>query len=306
MVIYCGTIIAQDQLENPGFEEWENIGVSATDTIREPVEWSSLKTSDAPELSTFAPVVCKRSSEAHSGDYSMKLTNVSSLLVANGIATNGRIHPDLNTALAYTFTDTDNEEWHTSFTSRPDSIVGWYMYAPQGGDSLQVKVNLHRGYGKQPDDNWEENWIGVAEFKAGDYTGGEWVRFSVPVTYLSDADPEFVLVVMSSGNAYAAVANSVAHFDDLEMIYNSTYAGVKYEKAAGYIALNGPRTLWIRDMDIADFDHIRVFNVTGKQVWESRIDSERINISQASLPQGIYIVTLNGSKKIFTQKVLLR
>jgi hypothetical protein len=59
-------------------------------------------------------------------------------------------------------------------------------------------------------------------------------------------------------------------------------------------------------MDIADFDHIRVFNMTGKQVWESRIDSERINISQASLPQGIYVVTLNGSKKIFTQKVLLR
>jgi hypothetical protein len=133
-----------------------------------------------------------------------------------------------------------------------------------------------------------------------------WRRFSVPFTYLSDSDPEFVLVVMSSGNAYAAVANSVAHFDDLEMIYNSTHTGVNYEKAAGYIALNGPRTLWIREMDIADFDQIRVFNITGKQVWESRIDSERINISQANLPQGIYIVSLNGPKKVFTQKLLLR
>ena len=59
-------------------------------------------------------------------------------------------------------------------------------------------------------------------------------------------------------------------------------------------------------MDIADFDQIRVFNITGKQVWESRIDSELINLTQANLPQGIYIVSLNGSKKIFTQKVLLR
>jgi hypothetical protein len=210
-------------------------------------------------------------------------------------------------AQAFTYTDTINEEWHTKFTSRPDSIAGWYMYAPQGGDSLQVKVTLHQGFGKQPDDNWEENWIGFAEFKTGEDTGGEWVRFSAPFTYLSDSDPEFALVVMSSGNAYAAVANSTAHFDDLEMIYNPTASsGPDIEKAKGYIALHGSRTLWIRELDISEYHQVRVFNITGKMVWNSGVDAERIDISSAGLPQGIYVVSLYGAKTTFTQKLLLR
>jgi hypothetical protein len=298
--------LTQDQFENPGFEEWEDIAASPTDTIREPVQWSSLKTSDDPALTPLAPVVCFRSDEAHTGSYSMKLTNVASFLVANGIATNGRIHPNITPALAYSYTDTIDDRWHTKFTSRPDSIVGWYMYTPQGNDSLQVKVNLHQGYGKQPDEDYENNWIGVAEFKSGIDTQGEWVRFSVPFTYYSEERPEFVLALVGSGNAYNAVANSTAYFDDLEMIYNSTSAKVNPEKSDGFIAVSGTRKLWIKDMDVADFEQIRVFNITGKLVWNSLLDSEWIDLSGAQLPQGIYVVNLSGSRNVFTQKVILR
>ncbi len=306
MVLYCIAVTAQDQLENPGFEEWEDILASPTDTIREPVDWSSLKTADDPMLTTLAPVVCTRSSEAHDGNYSMKLTNVASFLVANGIATNGRIHPNITPSLAYTYTDTTDDRWNTEFTSRPDSMAGWFMYEPKGDDSLQVKLTLHRGYGKQPDDNYEDNWIGVAEFRTGLHTAGEWVRFSVPFTYLSDEVPEYVLAVISSGNAYNAVANSVAYFDDLEMIYESTSAVVNPQKPAGLIVVSGLRTLWLRGMDPSDFDQIRVFNITGRMVWNSRLDSERVDLSGAQLPQGIYVVNLSGSRTVFTQKVILR
>ena len=88
---------AQTQLENPGFELWEDILVSDPDTIREPIDWSSLKTSDDPTLSSLAPVVLTRSQDAHTGDYSLELTNVKSFIVANGLATNGRVHPNINT-----------------------------------------------------------------------------------------------------------------------------------------------------------------------------------------------------------------
>ena len=38
MIILLGSIvIAQSQLENAGFEEWDDVLVSETDTIREPV-----------------------------------------------------------------------------------------------------------------------------------------------------------------------------------------------------------------------------------------------------------------------------
>ena len=48
------SIIAQSQFENAGFEEWESI----TDTdVPEPVNWSSLKTSDNQLASQAAPIV---------------------------------------------------------------------------------------------------------------------------------------------------------------------------------------------------------------------------------------------------------
>ena len=59
------------QLDNNGFENWEDIGTS----IEEPIDWSSTKTSDNPSLNGFAPQVIERSSDAHSGSYSAKLTN---------------------------------------------------------------------------------------------------------------------------------------------------------------------------------------------------------------------------------------
>ena len=306
MVLYYSVSFTQDQLENPGFEEWEVIAATPSDTIREPVQWSSLKTSDDPSLSALAPVVCTRSSDAHSGDYSVKLTNFSTFgIVANGIVTNGRIHPDLNTQLAYVYTDTTDENWHTSFTSRPDSISGWFRYLPQGKDTLQIKVTLHKGFGKQPDTDFENNWIGVAEYKAGVNTADEWQRFSAPFTYFSEEVPEFALVVITSGNAYSAMAGSTAYLDDLEMIYHATSTGQIPERAEGHIAVTGLRTLWLMNMDPVDFNQIRVYNITGKQVWNSRLDSERISIEEANLPQGIYVVTLTGPRKVFNQKIML-
>jgi hypothetical protein len=306
LILFYSTGFAQDQLQNPGFEDWDQIAATPTDTIREPVDWSSLKTSDNDALSALAPVVLKRSSEAHSGAYSMQLSNVASFLVANGIATNGRIHPDLVTTQAFTYTDTLDDRWNNPFTARPDSMTGWYQYTPQGGDSLQIKINLHKGFGKQPDDDFENKWIAVAEFKSGLNTAGEWVRFSVPFEYFSDDIPEYALAVISSGNAYSAVAGSTGLFDDLEMIYNSTSVRYSPHQPDGYIAVEGRRTLWIRNMTPSDFTEIRIFDITGKQVWSGKVHSERIDIIEANMAQGIYVVRLNGPQSLYTQKVMLR
>ena len=73
--------------------------------------------------------------------------------MVNGVATNGRLHPDMNPELAYIFTDTLDNMWNTPFSTRPDSIAGWFKYAPQGNDTLQVKgaergaIHSHAGTG---------------------------------------------------------------------------------------------------------------------------------------------------------------
>ena len=306
VVLLSAAASAQDQLENAGFEQWEDILVSETDTIREPIDWSSLKTSDNPSLNPLAPVVCKRSSEAHSGEYSLELTNVQSFVIANGVATNGRVHPDLNIAASYTYTDTLDDQWNTPITTRPDSIAGWFRYMPQGEDTLQVKVNLHQGFGKQPDAEYTENWIAVAEYRSPLNTENEWVRFSAPFTYFSEANPEYALVVLNSGNGYQPVAGSIALFDDLEMIYNSPQSTVDRQKQPdGFIFATDNGHLMIQGMDHGQFHTIKILDISGRQVWTGTVTADQVDISSAHLEQGIYLLSLSGKSAIYSQKIML-
>jgi len=73
-IIFTSSIvtIGQQQPQNPDFEEWEDVGIHP-DTL-EPVNWSSLKTSDGGDLINAAiPVGWFQSEDAHSGMYSVKL-----------------------------------------------------------------------------------------------------------------------------------------------------------------------------------------------------------------------------------------
>ncbi len=298
---------AQTQLENPGFELWEDILASGSDTIREPVDWSSLKTSDDPNLSTLSPVVCKRSSDAHSGAHSIQLTNVQSFIVANGVATNGRLHPNIITADSYIYTDPEDSKWHTAFTGRPDSIAGWIKYTPQGEDNLQVQVILHQGFGKRPDPDPAVNWIAEAMYDSPVHTQNEWVRFSTPFIYNNESTPEFVMVVLNSGNGYSPVAGSILLVDDLEMIYNSPQSTLeRLKQTEGHIYAVDKGRLVLKGMDHTLFQSINIFDVSGKLLWSAGLWSDQVDIAPANLGKGLFIVKLSGMQTIYTQKVLLR
>ena len=298
---------AQTQLENPGFEQWEDILASDVDTIREPVDWSSLKTSDDPNLSTLAPDVCARSNDAHSGEYSIKLTNVKSFIIANGVATNGRLHPSITPGESYIYTDPEDGKWNTPFTGRPDSIAGWVNYSPQGEDNLQIQVILHQGYGQRPDPESDENWIADAMYTAPLNTGGEWVRFSQPFTYMHETIPEYVLVILNSGNGFEPVAGSVLLVDDLEMIYNTPQSNVDLLKQTeAYLYAIDKHHLVLKGLDHSHFQSVKIFDFSGKLLWSARLTSDQIDIAPAHLDKGIYLVKLSGKDEIFTQKVLLR
>jgi len=69
------TAFSQQQPENPGFEDWEDVGLN----VDEPVNWSSLKTSNDPGINFVAPYVWDKSTDFHTGTYSVKLYNSSVL-----------------------------------------------------------------------------------------------------------------------------------------------------------------------------------------------------------------------------------
>jgi len=209
-------LLVQQQVPNPGFESWDEIRSG----VLEPAGWNSLKSTEGPKK-RFAPDVCFRSEIAHSGKYALRLVNKTALgIVANGMLTNGAINGSSDKDKSYVYTDTGNKESFTAFTSKPDSIVGWYSYTPQSNDSAMVVLLLHTGAVTLPDKNTKQNWLGGVKLMLPATQKGAWVRFSAPLKYYSTAAPQYLLMVLSAGNRKKAVEGSEALFDDLQLIYN--------------------------------------------------------------------------------------
>lgn len=230
---------AQPQLENAGFEEWDNLGTAT----EEPVEWSSVKTSDGGAIiNGFAPQLCWRDAEGHTGSYSANLRTVSSIAgPAAGLLTNGRVHAELTVANSYVFSDPGDPGWNTVCGSRPDSLIGWFKSMPQPGDHAKIMALMHVGNGKLPMFDTYPNRVGTATWTGPVVEQTEWARFSAPFVYIDDRQPEHVLLAVSCGDSTISIVGTEAWFDDLGLIYNLYAASdepIAYVSAAAGYDLN--------------------------------------------------------------------
>ena len=294
------SLVAQQQIQNPGFEEWEDVGMG----MEEPVNWSSIKTSDNLVNNNLAPVVWDRSSDAHSGNFSLSLFTVGSLVVANGTVTNGRIHSQLPANLSYAYIDVDSAQWHGVLTDRPDSIAGWYKCNPGAGDFGTVKFLLHTGYAQLPGN--ETDNIAVAYYNLPGEEITQWTRFSAPFVYSSNDNPEYFLSVLTCGNALQTVVGSTALYDDLEFIYNGSSVDELSENKLDVIVNNQQIQFVINDNSNKKYE-IMLVDINGKIVLKNQFTARENNTFDISnLQPGIYIAVANNSQKSFTKKVLIK
>jgi hypothetical protein len=210
-------LMAQPQIDNSSFESWEGSGASS-----EPVDWSSLKTSDGG-VSGLAPQVCFQSSDFHTGTSSARLKSISSFgQIATGIMTNGKMFAEIS-GNGYVFTDASNAANNTAITDRPDSLVVWYKTTPQGQDFPTLEAVLHTGSGKIPENGTLANWIGTASWNGNaGTTVSSFTRVSTPFVYTSSSAPAYILLAPAGGNGSSSVANSETWYDDFALIYNVT------------------------------------------------------------------------------------
>lgn len=278
------------QLENANFESWENVG---SPTV-EPIDWSSLKTADA--LASTAPTVVSRDVGRNGTGYSVKLETKSVLgIAANGILTNGRVHADFNPANGYVFTDPNNASWNTAFAFRPDSLVGWYKYAPQNNDKGKFEVVLHTNEGKLPGMN-SANVIGAAKFNATQATS-TWKRFSVPFQYATSGNPSYALAVATSGDSTISQNGSIIWFDDVELVYNESSANtleINQEKI--YAWKNNDKIYF---SEVFEQAHVQISTMDGKVMFSDKMTQE-ITWNQ---PTGIYLIDIFVEQKRITRKV---
>lgn len=295
---------AQTQLPNAGFEEWENEG---TPTM-EPKNWSSIKTADA--LAALAPEVLSRDTGRNS-NYSVVLEVKSAFgIAANGIITNGRVHADMNPANGYVFTDVNDDQWNTPFSDRPDSIAGWYKYAPNDNDRGKVEVLLHTGdVGQLPTNaTTVANTIGTARYDI-ENEASEWTRFSVPFEYISSDNPDYILVVVTSGDSTIAKTGSKLWIDDIQLIYNTEdedededISVKEWENSSKYFSAfynNGWINIRLDDAIIAD--SYQIIDINGR-VIQNGIFKNNIPFNQA---KGMYILQVITKKGVISKKIAI-
>ncbi|MDX1651149.1 MAG: PCMD domain-containing protein [Brumimicrobium sp.] len=284
--------MSQQQFENGTFENWENVG-SATE---EPTDWSSLKTADA--LASTAPKVISRDA-GRNGGYCPKLEVKEVFgIKANGIMTCGRVHADFNPENGYVFTDSNDPQWHTPFTSRPDSIVGWYKYSPQNGDKGKIEVVLHVSQGNLPYNGTFGNMVGRAKFE---FTSAQanWTRFSKAFDYFNTQDPAYLLAVVTSGDSTVSQTGSTLWIDDISLIYNTS--GVNTEEDSREIAVNGSNGFLYFDTDDTTISY-SVYDVSGKIIQEG-IAAPKVEFIHES---GIYLIRIETANGVFTKKLYIR
>jgi len=216
---------------------------------------------------------------------------------------NGQYHPNLNTELAYVFTNTEYPEWNTPFTSRPDSIAFWMKFFPSGDDTLQFQALLHVDDATLPPK--PENEANQVAYIRADIGGTyeNWTRISLAFDYFDDRTPEYLLIIITSGNGTTPNVASYAFYDDLEIIGGGQAIQENpLNQIDLYVTEN---TLHIRNIpkDFINQTHLEVLDLLGRIVWESKIQSDEVSLDPAKNLSGIYVVKITSKDYSISKKV---
>lgn len=298
---FVNSPMAQNQFENGGFESWEE--VVNGDYKLEPVDWSSIKTSDDDSYNNVAPVVWAKSNDAHSGNSSLYLYNTSYFgIVVTGTMTNGRVHTELPAVNSYMYTDPDDDRWNSIMGWRPDSVVGWYKSNPMGDDFGTVKVALHTGDLHLPGD--ESNIVGLAYLELPSEVTTDWTRFSTPIVYSSNEQPEYQLTILTAGDGLEPVDGSEIWFDDLQFVYNNNSIDENFADNITAFAYQGKINISINGSQNETYK-IAVSDIMGRQLYiNNNYQGEKL-VLQQELQSGFYFVTATKGQQNFTKKVFI-
>lgn len=263
---------------NSGFENWTNYTL-----YEDPQYWSGLNA-----LTLFgASETAIKSTDAHSGNYALKLvTSISDIGgdgemdTLPGIIILGNVDPMNETGNA-----------GMPFTHRPDSLTGWYKLISPNNIPFQLVFSSNRWNAATE----TTNTIGAATFEGN--TSSNYVRFSIPITYLESGNPDTIQVYIS--NSFGeTMSNNELFIDDLSFVYNGT-AGLEEHVSAFKLAPN-PTTTALKIESTLPMQSIRIADLNGRTIYETDLDQFNYQLETASFSNGIYYCTVffeNGSSQ---------
>ena len=148
----------------------------------------------------------------------------------------------------------------------------------------------------------QSNWIGIAknEFSG---TNSNWMRFSTPFNYMNNSTPSFMLSVISSGDSTIAIDGSELLIDDLTLVYNTNsnvnVSSALYSKCELWFNND---VIYFKNLNINNEYLLKIYDLTGKNIVNRKINSADSNYTFYDLRKGIYVAELyninNNERKI--------
>jgi hypothetical protein len=311
------SVKAQQQINNSGFENWDNLGAAA----EEPTEWNSFKTASG-SLALYGSQQIKRSTvirPGSTGSYSCVIWSKSILsVVANGLVSTGQINMGAMAAASdsnYNVTRTAQSAFSEALAGHPDSLVVWVRFKPStvgGTDSARVRATIHDTYDLRDPANAASlpHIVGDAT-KNFASTNNQWVRLAIPFNYTGPAtSPDFILISLTTNKTpgSGAAADSL-YVDDLELIYNGV--GITNpnfsENFSVYTNTNEIIILFSDEKSLASL--VDIYNMNGQLVYSNKVaaSAKKHKVSTNQFESGIYLVSvLTEDGQRITRKITVK
>ena len=151
---------------------------------------------EVPDLMlTSSPLTAYRDSDAHGGNYCMKLvTGVVTDQSKGRLLIPGAIAP-LDQNFVYQFLTPreypDGINVKREYHEKPDKLMGYFKYSSVEGDSASFSVKLYNG----------SDVIGEGYFLEKNSVN-EWTMFEAPIVYTSSATPTHISIIISASAGY--------------------------------------------------------------------------------------------------------
>jgi hypothetical protein len=268
-------VAAQNEIPNPGFEDWENDG-TFFNSYQNPQGWGTLNSA----TSLLGVETVKRTTNSqfvHSGNAAIKLETFYINLLnrpAQGICVTGNIN-----------IDTEEIEGGLSYNLRPDNFSGWYQYYPAGADTGQAAAILTK-------------WNSVLQQRDTIAIAGKWFlgqtdvyqQFDEPFEYGSEESPDTLMVILVSSSQFEPVIGSVMYIDDLNLNFTTL---VQNSGSKSNIFVYPIPALDFIHFEFSENGIFEIFALNGNMVSSGIVNVGLNRISVDNWPSGIYLLKIS-------------
>ncbi len=279
-VIISVQLAAQDDIPNPGFENWSQ---------GEPTDWN---TSNRNLLGTDFICVTSETNNPHSGNISAKLQSMTKNIflvgpvTLPGILTLGEVIVDL-------INMTGTVEGGVPVSGQPVKLRGYFKYDPQNGDSCMMGIGLTRWNGVSRDT------IAFSYKIVGDAIN-EWTEFSIPIHYLQWAQPDTMNILFSSSYIPAGmpVGQSSLIIDDLWLDYSQvSIQDAGFDKNTFLTTSVDGNSLNVISQN-GQIKEVKIYSLTSNlAISIGNVYSNECRINIGTLASGFYVAQITMSNR---------